>query len=229
LLLVWLLVAAHAPGVGAQRDLASYLGVAARYRSPDRAAALREIFEWRSAEIAAAVGALRRAEGRIRAVPVHTLDIDFRTVESAVLMHANAGLTALRATSPVDAEAHLGVSISLFEWSRGAARRLRERASRPPRASAKNPPEPPASALLVRERIARRDYYVALAAASLALGFPATARPFAEEATREAPTDAEVRLLCGCVFASLAEEVIFRHQDSDATLAREDAERALER
>jgi len=67
-----------------QYDLTSYLAVTAHYRSSNHAAALREIVEWRSAEIEAAVRALRKAEDRLRAIPVQATDIDFRTVEAAL-------------------------------------------------------------------------------------------------------------------------------------------------
>ena len=130
MLLICLLAAAQPPVVGPRHDLASYLAVAAQYRSSDRDAARREIREWRFAELEAAVRALREAENRLRAIPVQATDIDFRTVEAAVLMHAEVGLVHLQALSPVDAQTHLETSLRLFEWSRSAATRLRERASR---------------------------------------------------------------------------------------------------
>ena len=227
MLLLCLLVAAQSPVVRPQYDLASYLAVAAQYRSSDGEAARREIREWRIAEIEAAVRALREAENRLRAVPVQVTDIDFRTVEAAVLMHAEVGLVHLQALNPVDAQVHLETSLRLFEWSRSAASRLRERASRrrTPQTGPRVPVEPPATALLVDPRIHTRDYYFALAAAPLAMGFPRTARTLAEEAIRAAPMDAEVRLLAGCVAASLAEEAGLRHQDAGGLL--EDAERFL--
>jgi len=229
LLLLCLLVAAQASGVRPQYDLTNYLSVAAHYRTGSPATALREIREWRSAEIAAAVGALRKAEDRLRAVPVQANDIDFRTVEAAVLMHAEVGLIALAAMSPVDAETHLDTSLGLFEWSGLAASRQRERASRPrkPQVALHEPAEPAAPALPIWPRIDRRDYYFALASATLAFGVPLTARPFAEEAVRAAPMDAEVCLLSGCVNASLAEAFALRHRDSDAERSREAAERKL--
>jgi tetratricopeptide (TPR) repeat protein len=229
LLLICLLVAAQSPVVRPQYDLAIYLAVAARYRSADHAAARREIREWRHAEIGAAVQALRKGEDRLRAVPVQPFDIDFRTVEAAVLMHAEVGLISLQAMSPVDAEAHLGASVTLFEWSRRAALRLRERAARTrrPQISVYEPAEPPAPALRVEPRIDGRDYYFALASATLAIGFPVTARPFAEQAVGTAPMDAEVRLLAGCVNATLAEELSLEHRESDARRSLEAAGKAL--
>jgi len=66
LLLVCLLVAAQASGVRPQYDLANYLAVATAYRSPNRALARREIREWRSGEIEAALRALREEGDRLR-------------------------------------------------------------------------------------------------------------------------------------------------------------------
>jgi hypothetical protein len=215
-LLVWLLAALQSPVAGPPHDLTGYLAVAARYGSADHSAALREIQEWRTAEIDAAVAALPKAEKRLRAVPVRTSDIGFRTVEAAVLMHAEAGLFALLAQSPVDADTHLRASLGLFEWSRDAAGRLLKRASRSG--------EP---ALRVEPRIDRRDYSIALAAAALAMGFPCTARPFAEEAVRVAPLDAEVQLLSGCVNAGLAEDIALRYRASDGERLLEDARTAF--
>jgi len=79
-LLLCLLVAAQSPVVRPQYDLAGYLAVAAQYRSSDRETARREIREWRIAELEAAIRALRKAESRLRAIPVQATDIDFRTV-----------------------------------------------------------------------------------------------------------------------------------------------------
>jgi tetratricopeptide (TPR) repeat protein len=211
-LLLCLLVAAQSPVVRPQYDLASYLAVAAQYRSSDRETARREIREWRIAELEAAIRALRKAESRLRAIPVQATDIDFRTVEAAVLMHAEVGLVFLQALSPVEAQVHLETSLRLFEWSRSAASRPRERPSR-----RETPP--------VEPRIDGRDYYLAMAAALLGMGFPNLARTFAEEAIRAAPMDAEVRLLSGCLAASLAEEASLRHEGADGQL--EDAERFL--
>jgi tetratricopeptide (TPR) repeat protein len=79
----------------------------------------------------------------------------------------------------------------------------------------------------IRERIDRVDFYKALAAAALAIGFPETARPFAETARFAAPLDAEVQVLFGCVAESLAEERRLRHRESEASGLYEEAGRAL--
>jgi tetratricopeptide (TPR) repeat protein len=81
--------------------------------------------------------------------------------------------------------------------------------------------------LEIRESIDGRDFYVVLAAAALALGYAETAGPFAEKACREAPQDAEVHLVLGCVASALAAEKALQHHDSDAARAREDAEKAF--
>ena len=79
----------------------------------------------------------------------------------------------------------------------------------------------------IREKIDRRDFYVALAAATLALGFADTAEPFAEKARMVAPLDPAVQLVSGCVFEVLAEEQLLRHRDSEAGALRAEAEDAL--
>lgn len=146
-------------------------------------------------------------------------------------------LRDLRAWSPAEIRAavqatqhagHLQASMTLYEWSRKAAARLRERAVDAKKARGRLAGgEPPLHTLRVRERIAPRDYYAALAATALAFGFPLTARSYAHDAVRAAPLDGEAHLLEGCVDASLAEVFVTHHQDSDAERSRRDAERAL--
>jgi tetratricopeptide (TPR) repeat protein len=223
LLLLWLLVAAQGPGVRPQYDLANYLAVATAYRSPNRALARREIREWRSGEIEAALRALREEGDRLRAVPVQAGDIDFRTVEAAVLLHADVGLASLQALSFAEAEFHLDTAVELLEWSRHAAARARgfarQRAALDARSERHtNHPE-------IRDRIDLAEFYKALAGTALAVGFPLTARPFAEEAVRANTMDAGAHLISGCVNASLAEEFTLRRRESDAHRAREAAEK----
>jgi len=207
LLLLWLLAAVAAPEVRAPRGLTDYLRVAAAYASANHAAALREIREWRPPEIAAAVADLRRRGDRLRAVPASPYDIAFGTVEAAVLMHAEAGLLAVQQLSEAEADIHLRASWTLFEWSRQAAARAR--------------------GLRIRERIDPRDFSLALAAAALAVGFPAAAHPFAEQARHAAPLDAEVQLVSGCVAEASAEEQLLRHRASEAERLRDKADRAF--
>jgi len=224
--LLWLLVAAQAPVVRPQYDLANYLAVATAYRSPNRALARREIREWRSGEIEAALRALRDEGDRLRAVPAQPGDIDFRTVEAAVLLHADVGLAALQALSLAEAEFHLDASVRLLEWSRHAAARARSLDNVRAYLDARDdrlPTHPRA----IRDRIDLGDFHKVLAGTSLAVGFPLTARPFADGAVRASPMDPGAHLIAGCVNASLAEEFALRRRESDAQRAREAAEKAL--
>jgi tetratricopeptide (TPR) repeat protein len=209
-----------------QHDLVNYLAVAAAYGSGSRAAALREIRQWRPREIGAAVNGLRQRAKKLRPSPSAPDDIAFATVEAAVLMHLEAGLLALQTLSLAETEVHLGASTTLFEWSRRAAAEARNWAEVRRYAFKKSfgraKPEPE-----IRERIDRRAYYVALAAAILANGFPPTALPFAEKARRAAPLDPEVQLVFGCVAESLAQEELLRHRESEAARLRDEADRAL--
>ena len=209
MLLVWLLAALQGPVVDPPHDLTSYLAIAARFRSADHSAAMDEIRSWTLPEIEAAAAGLRRQGSRLRAVPEAPGDIDFRTVEAAVLLHAEAGLLSLQSISPAEADAHLRVSAGLLDWSHTAADKQRQRGR------------------AIAERINRRDFDMALAAASLWLGFPGTACSFAEEARRLAPLDAEVHLVLGCAAETRARELALGHQDSEAGRRRDQAERAL--
>jgi tetratricopeptide (TPR) repeat protein len=208
-LLVWLLAAAQGTAVGPPHDLTGYLAVAARFGSADHSAAMGEIRSWALPEIEAAAAGLRRQGRRLRAVPEAPEDIAFRTVEAAVLLHAEAGLLALQATSDSEAQTHLRISTELLDWSHTAADKQRQRGH------------------AIAERIDRRDFDMALAAASLSLGFPATACFFAEEARRRAPLDAEVHLMLGCAAETRSRELALARQDSEAERRRDEAERAL--
>ena len=209
MLLVWLLAALQSPVVKPPHDLTGYLAVAARYGSADHSAALREIQEWRTAEVDAAVAGLRRQGRRLRAVPEAPEDIGFRTVEAAVLLHAEAGLLSLQAGRTSEAQTHLGISVGLLDWSHTAADKQRQRGHG------------------IAERVNRRDFDMALAAASLWLGSPDTACLFAEEARRRAPLDAEVHLMLGCAAETRARELALGPQDSEAERRRDEAEHAL--
>ena len=83
------------------------------------------------------------------------------------------------------------------------------------------------TSLELKESIVGRDFYVALASAALALGYAEAAGPFAAQAAFEAPRDAEVQLVLGCVASGLATEKAVQHRDSDAARARKDAEKAF--
>jgi tetratricopeptide (TPR) repeat protein len=223
LVLLWLLAVAHGAEPQPPHDLTRYLAVATQYAAENHAAALGEIRQWRLSEIEAAVAHLQRQGQRLRSVAVSPDDIAFGTVEAAVLLHAQAGLLALQSLSLVEAEAHLGASVGLYDWSCKAAARTRAKLwSMTTRGR-----ERPTPGLDIRERIDRRDFHVALAAAALVMGFPSTARPFAERAHDGAPLDAEVQLVFGCVAEALAEEELLRHRESEAARARDEADRAF--
>jgi len=220
-----LLVAAQASVVRPQDDLTNYLTVAAAYGSANHAAALREVRQWQPPEITAAVADLRRQGKRLRSVPGSPGDIAFSTVEAAVLMHAEAGLLALQGLSLAEAEVHLRASTTLFAWSREAAATARNLARMRESLDAQHGRPTPGRE--IRERIDRRDFYVALAAAALAIGFPPTAQPFAEKARLDSPLDPEVQLVVGCVAEGLAEVQLLQHAESAASAWRDKAERAL--
>ena len=226
LLVSALLVASQAPVVRPQYDLANYLAVAAAYRSPNRSLARREIREWRMAEMEAALRALRGEGDRLRAVAVDAGDIAFRTVEAAVLLHADVGLASLQALSLAEAEFHLDASVGLLEWSRHAAARARSFDNVRAYLDARDD-RPPTHPRAIRDRIDVGDFYKALAGTALAVGFPLTARPLADGAVRASPLDPAAHLIAGCANASLAEEFALRRRDSDAQHAREAAEKAL--
>ncbi len=222
MLLLWLLVAAQAPGVTPEYDLTSYLAVAAAYGSADHAAALREIREWPPAVIRAAVRDLRGRSRQLRSVSTSPGEIAFGTVEAAVLMHAEAGLLSLEALNREEAAGHLGASVALYQWSRDAAAEAQN--SGREATTARFGPTP---GLEIRPRIDVRDFSVALAAAALAAGSPTTAHPFAERARRIAPLDPEVQLVYGCVAEGLAEEQLLRQRGSEAAAWRDQAAVAL--
>lgn len=232
MLLTLLLAVAQVPtqrgAVRPQYDLSNYLVVAAAYGSANHAAALREIRQWRAREIEAAVGGLRGQGRRLRSVPTAPGEIAFGTVEAAVLMHAEAGLLSLEAQSLEEAEFHLRASTTLLVWSREAAADARNwavaRRSAFKKSFSQGLPPPETD---IRERIDRGAFYLAVAAAALAIGFADTARPFAEKARELAPLDPEVQLVSGCAAEVLAAEQILRHRDSEAAALREKAEGAL--
>jgi tetratricopeptide (TPR) repeat protein len=220
LLLLIVLAVAQGPAEPQHDLLTNYLRVAAAYGSAHHAAALQEIRQWPPPQIAAAVNHLRRQGKRLRSVPNAPDDIAFRTVEAAVLMHAEAGLLALQVLSMAEADAHLRASTTLFVWSRESAAEARNFARMRAYLDAKHERSPGPE---IRERIDRRDFYVALAATALAFGFPPTALPFAEQARQVAPLDPEVQLVFGCVAESLAEEKLLQHRESEASPLRDQA------
>jgi hypothetical protein len=177
-----------------QGDLGLYLATAAHYASGNRTAALREIRQWGLSQIEGATMALLLGEKRLRSVVKDPDDIDFHIVEAAILLHAETGLLFLQDHRLRWAKVHLDTSVQLQQWSRRAAADARNRAAMHRYAFKDRPADP---RLELQESIDGRDFYVALAAAALALGYAETAIPFAAQALHDAPLDAEVQLVLG--------------------------------
>lgn len=225
-MLLWLLLVAQTGSARPQYEVTNYLKVAEAYATAEHDAALREIRQWRPSEIKAAVADLRGREDRLRAVATGPKDIAFGTVEAAVLMHAEAGLRALQALGTQESAVHLRASMNLFNWSRQAAVRARSLANT--RALLDRRLDGLAATVAeIRERIDRVEFFEALAAATLAMGFPDTARPFALEARDAAPLDAEVQLVFGCVAESLAGANLVQGRADEAARLQEEARRAM--
>jgi tetratricopeptide (TPR) repeat protein len=207
-----------------QGELRLYLATAADYASGNRTAALREIQKWGPSRIGRATAALRREEKRLRSVAKYPDDIDFHTVEAAVLLHAEAGILFLQDGRVGWAKLHLDTSVELQQWSRRAVVEARNRAAIRQFAFKGAAADP---RLELQESIEARDFYVAVASAALALGYAEVASPFAEQARNDAPRDPEVQLVLGCAASGLAVEKALQHHDSDAARARENAEKAF--
>jgi tetratricopeptide (TPR) repeat protein len=218
-----LLVLAPSLAFGQQGELGFYLTTAGHYAAGSRAAAVREIQTWEPHHIDGAVAALQGQRDRLRSEPRYPGDIDFRTVEAAVLLHAEAGLVRLQERGAVAARMQLDTAVDLYQWSRRAVVHARNRTAI--RRSAFK--EEPGPRFDLQTSIDGRDFYVALAAAALALGYAEPAMPMAERARLEAPRDAEVQLLLGCAAAALADEKVLERRDADAERARADAERSF--
>jgi tetratricopeptide (TPR) repeat protein len=215
------------PGASTLRprhDLRLYLATAALYGSGNRPAALREMRQWGVREIAWATAALRRNEKHLRSEAKDPDDIDFHTVEAAVLMHAQAGILFLQEQKLRSARIHIDTSSELLQWSRRAAAERRNWTTMRRFAFKDRPVD---ASLELVESIDARDFYVAVASAALVLGYAEAAGPFAEQARLEAPHDPEVQLVRGCVASGLATEKALNHRDAEAARARKDAEMAF--
>lgn len=187
-------------------DLQLYLMTAAYYASGNHQRALGEIRQWYPSAIERATSALQRKERSLRPVVKSPQDIDFHLVEAAVLLHAEVGLIFLQEQRLRAAKLHLEKAAELQQWSHGAAA---------------------VPGLELRESIGGRDFYVALAAAALALGYAEMAGPFAEKARHDALLDPEVHLVLGCAASAVAAEKALLHRNADAARARDAAEKAF--
>jgi Tfp pilus assembly protein PilF len=223
-LLLLLLALAQAAEPQPPYSLESYLRIVGAYRSANRAAAVREIRAWPPAVIRAALVDLRRR--KLRTGSTSPEEVAMETVEAAVLVHAEAGLLALRETKTSEAECHLKAAVTLFAWSRDEAYRVRAQKQELLKVSKKDIP-PELAQYDVRPRIARGLFSLALASGALAAGEPTTARAFAEDARRASPFDPDVHLLFGAVAEGLGEEEWMRGNDAAASRWREEAALAL--
>jgi len=231
LLPLLLAVGAAAPAQRPQNDLSLYLAIAAEYRAGRRETALREIRQWRRDEITAGLAALGERADRWQAVALwqalklKTQDlppvgIDFLAVEAAALLHVEAGLLELQSLGVARAERHFVAARDLVDWSHAfQARHLLVQARLRELSTAPTKPDVP-----IELRIDEREFDIAVAAATLALGFPEAALPFAERARRAAPRDAEALLWSGCVKESLALQEKVRAREAEARRLREEAE-----
>jgi len=211
LLLLLFAAGTSTPAARSPHGPALYAVVAADYRAGHRERALVEIRQWGRGEMFAGIQAVRDAADRWNRLYARTGElpsgaIDFRTVEAAALMHVEAGLLELQSLRVKGAESQFAAATSLVEWAHalsGVRLRLRDKL----REKLRPPPDRVAEfarAFAVDLKIEPVALYEAIAAATLALGFPESAFPFAEKAKHAAPRDGEVLLLIACVNESLA-------------------------
>jgi tetratricopeptide (TPR) repeat protein len=235
LLLLLLAIAQPAPPEP-RHDLAAYLEIAEAYASPARAAAVREIQAWPLPAVRMAVTDLQRRRKQVRARSSGPGTIAFRAVEAAVLLHAEAGLLALRTLATDSAECHLRASTDLLRWSSKTAREARAREL----AEGAQTLPPNAEGLAVdglqaavrpeadlRPRIGVVSLSVAMAAGALAAGNAATALQWARDAQRWVPFDPTVLLVWGTVAEGLAEQERIEGREEKATGWRDEAALAL--
>jgi len=206
-------------------DLQLYLATADHYATVSRVAAVQEIRRWSPLQLVQATAALRRQEKKLRARVQDPGDIDFHTIEAAVLMHAEAGLLYLQQQSPQAAKVHIDTAVALRLWSVRAAAERRNWIEMRRHAFEKigRPPDP---RLELKVTIDGTDFYVALSAAALALGYPHVALPLAEQAAKDAPFNPEVSLVLGCAASAQDWVKSLEHQDDVAAQARATAENA---
>jgi tetratricopeptide (TPR) repeat protein len=227
--LLVLLVVAQSAGAPPQYDLQSYLRIATTYASVDHASAVQEILRWPSAVIRAAVADLKGRGRQLRVFSSSPGQIAIGTVEAAIVMHAEAGLLALKSADLEAAKSQLEASATLFSWSRTAAAAARGRgdAAGYDMSPSDGIGPRPASEYDVWPRISRGLLSLALAAGALDAGSPETARAFAEDARHAAPLDADVQLVFGCVAEGLAEDEGRRGREEAAARWRREATVAL--
>jgi tetratricopeptide (TPR) repeat protein len=215
---------------GQRVDASLYLAVAAEYRRTRGEAAVRAIRSWSRAHIFASIQGLREdTEGQHvivqrTGVAGRAPKVDFRTVEAAALMHVEAGLLELQSLDGAKAKNQFSAATSLVEWShelRAQRLRLHQKLVELPEAAREDALQRfPA----VELTIDKRGFYVALAAATLAIGFPESALPYAERAKAAAPLDGEALLLAACAKEGLALMAKARTRDGEARRLWKEAE-----
>jgi len=186
------------PGAAAPlpHELDAYLALAADYRTAQADTAVQAILGWRESEIRAAQAQLKRHESRLRSGASGPGEIDLRLVESAALLHVEAGLQSLRQPDEARGDAQLELAAELVGGTAHVAARRR---TRPPDEAAIDP-----AAWTLEPRLDPRSLRATAAAAALALGYPEIAGRHAQEARRLAPMDPDVLLTFACAQEGLA-------------------------
>ena len=177
LLASFLLALAQAGPAQDAYGLAAYLRVADAYADEDREAAVRDVRSWPVPALTMAVVDLKGQRKRIRAGSSEPGSLSARTIDAAVLMHAEAGLLALRAGSTEEAQRHLTTAMELRRWlvlvaseSRG-----RSRSRETPAAAPTNGLRPGRAGSPVGTWIPADALNLALAAGALDAGSASTA------------------------------------------------------
>jgi hypothetical protein len=226
ILALLLLAAARPAPAGAPRDLASYLQTAEAYADEDRGAAVREIRSWPPEAMRMAVADLEGHREKLRPDEEGSGTISARTVDAAVLMHAEAGLLAMQDGSTDEADRHLKAAVELRGWlvrvASEARRRPRSRRQKEARTDGLGPAAGREED--VRTRIAADSLNLALAAGALAAGSAATAFPLVISVPG---IDADVLLVDGAVAEGLAATERIRGRTSQEEHWREQATRWL--
>ena len=218
MLLLCLLLAAQDPPAGARHDLTAYLGLAARYRTGETTAAVEAIRGWTATEIDAVQRALRSHEKSLRPRASQPDELDLRFVETAALLHVEAGLRALQAPNEAEGVFHLTAAVALVRWTNDVAAKRQKRLPEAPGLAPADWRLPP--------RLDLATLYVTVATATLAVGFPQIALRYAEEARRAAPTDPRGFLVGGCASEGQAHLRELDGVPDDARRLTEQAERS---
>jgi tetratricopeptide (TPR) repeat protein len=215
MLLLCLLLAVQ-DAAAPRHDLAAYLALARQYRTAP-APAVEAVRGWTAGEVAAAQRALRSLEKQLRPRATRAGELDLRLVETAALLHVEAGLRALQEPNEAEGVAQMAFGDALVRWTADVAAKRQK--SQPDEAGLD-----PAQWRL-SPRLDPSTLHATLAAATLAVGFPEIADKHAEEARRLTPTDAQTLLTAGCAQEGLAHLRDLEGATNDARRLRERAER----